>query len=200
MLFRSDEYVLKQFGRQSNTYTKSMIKKMRQNIKELRPTGGDPVNIQSILDTFKAGLNSTAANIMKTLIKTTNDRYVTVNIKDKYIEVRSAGGDYLDNLDKIKLALLRYVRAMGIAADPEAEKQEYAKKLYKFLSPMVQGDNDIIRYFTEYSAGNIAVSDLKNILRDTQAKRLAKKNPPVSPEKDPRSFNDPSLKIGRAHV
>ena len=174
-LFLGDEYVLRQFGRESNTYAKSMIKEMGQNIKRM----GDANEAQKMLDTFKQGMNSVAANIMKNLIKSSNDRYVTVNIKKNYIEVRSAGGDYLDSLDKIKLTLLRYVRAMGLAADPEAERQEYAKKLYKFLSPLVQGDEDVIKYFSQYSAGTLPATALKSFVKNVQQKRSAKKIPDI---------------------
>ena len=173
-LFLGDEYVLKQFGRESNSYAKSMMKEMSQKLKNLS-AGTGRMDAESMLRTFKDGLNSSAAKFVKTSLTTTHDRYVTVNIKDKYIEVRSAGGDYLGDLDKIKNTLLRYVRAMALAADPEAEKQEYAKKLYKFMSPMVRGDDDIIKYFTQYSAGTLPATALKSFIRQAQMKRGNKK-------------------------
>ena len=173
-LFLGDDYVLKQFGRESNSYAKSMMKEMSQKLKNLG-AGTGRMDAESMLRTFRDGLNSSAAKFVKTLLTTTHDRYVTVNIKDKYIEVRSAGGDYLGDLDKIKNTLLRYVRAMGIAADPEAEKQEYAKKLYKFMSPMVRGDDDVIKYFSQYSAGTLPATALKSFVRQAQMKRTAKK-------------------------
>jgi hypothetical protein len=119
-------------------------------------------------------------------LTTTNDRYVTVNIKDKYIEVRSAGGDYLGDLPKIKNTLLRYVRAMSLAADPEAEKQEYAKKLYKFLSPLIQGQDDIIQKFAQYNAGLLPVTGLKGLIKQAQVNRAAKKTPDVITINEPK--------------
>jgi len=173
-LFLGDDYVLKQFGRESNSYAKSMVQQIIQKVKNLNAGSGN-MTAESILRTFKDGLNSSAAKFVKTSLTTTHDRYVTVNIKDKYIEVRSAGGDYLGDLDKIKNTLLRYVRAMALAADPEAEKQEYAKKLYKFISPMVRGDEDIIKYFTQFSAGTLPSTALKSFIRQAQMKRGNKK-------------------------
>jgi hypothetical protein len=173
-LFLGDDYVLKQFGRESNTYAKSMMKEMTQKLRNLS-AGSGRMDAEGMLRAFKDGLNSSAAKFVKTSLTTTHDRYVTVNIKDKYIEVRSAGGDYLGDLPKIKNTLLRYVRAMGLAADPEAEKQEYAKKLYKFLSPMVRGDDDIIKYFTQFSAGTLPATALKSFVRQAQMKRGNKK-------------------------
>jgi hypothetical protein len=179
-LFLGDEYVLKQFGRESNSYTKSMMQEIAKRVKNLSAEtgfdGSDKMTPESILKTFKAGLDSTAAKFVKTSLTTTRDRYVTVNIKDNYIEVRSAGGDYLDyGVEKIKNTLMRYVRAMGAAADPEAEKQEYAKKLYKFLSPMVRGEEDIIKYFAQYSAGTLPATALKSFVRKVQRDRQGKK-------------------------
>ena len=173
-LFLGDEYVLKQFGRESNSYAKSMMKEMTQKLKNLG-AGTGRMDAESMLRTFKDGLNSSAAKFVKTSLTTTHDRYVTVNIKDKYIEVRSAGGDYLGDLEKIKTTLLRYVRAMALAADPEAEKQEYAKKLYKFMSPMVRGDEDVIKYFSQFSAGTLPATALKSFVRQAQMKRDNKK-------------------------
>ena len=173
-LFLGDDYVLKQFGRESNSYTKSMVKEMTQKLKNLG-AGSGRMDAESMLRTFKDGLNSSAAKFVKTSLTTTHDRYVTVNIKDKYIEVRSAGGDYLGDVEKIKTTLLRYVRAMALAADPEAEKQEYAKKLYKFMSPMVRGDEDVIKYFSQYSAGTLPATALKSFVRQAQMKRDNKK-------------------------
>ena len=173
-MFLGDEYVLKQFGRESNSYTKSMVQQMTQKLKNLG-AGSGRMDAESMLRTFKDGLNSSAAKFVKTSLTTTHDRYVTVNIKDKYIEVRSAGGDYLGDVDKIKNTLLRYVRAMGLAADPEAEKQEYAKKLYKFMSPMVRGDDDVIKYFSQFSAGTLPATALKSFVRQAQMKRGNKK-------------------------
>jgi hypothetical protein len=179
-MFLGDDYVLKQFGRESNTYAKSMMKEMTGKLKNLRAGSGN-MDAESMLRAFRDGMNSSAAKFVKTTLTTTHDRYVTVNIKDKYIEVRSAGGDYLDDLPKIKNTLLRYVRAMSLAADPEAEKQEYAKKLYKFMSPMIKGEEDILKYFSQFSAGTLPAAALKSFIKKAQRDRAAKK---ASPKED----------------
>jgi Putative amidoligase enzyme len=185
-LFLGDEYVLKQFGRESNSYAKSMMKQMSQRLKSQSGSNPGEINPEAMLKVFKQELNGTAAKMIKSSLTKTNDRYVTVNIKEKYIEVRSAGGNYLGDLDKIKNTLLRYVRAMALAADPEAEKQEYAKKLYKFLNPMIQGEEDIIKYFTQYSAGTLPSTALKSFIRQAQQTRSAKKIPDVITINEPK--------------
>jgi hypothetical protein len=186
IMFLGDEYVLSQFNRSSNTYARSMVKAMKEKAQNSR------IEPKEILDSFKEGLNSSAAKLVKSVLTKTNTRYVSVNIKENYIEVRSAGGNYLGDLSKIKNTLLRYVRAMGLAADPEAEKQEYAKKIYKFLSPMVQGDDDTIKYFAQFSAGILPATILKSSLRQAQSKRMSKQIPDIitinQPKKNDYAF------------
>ena len=172
-LFLGDEYVLKQFGRESNTYARSMYKRIRSDVQR----SSDSMNPEAILNAFRKGMNTIAADTIKRLLTSNKDRYVTVNIKENYIEVRSAGGDYLGDLDKIKNTLLRYVRAMGLASDPEAEKQEYAKKLYKLLASTMQpGEEDVIKYFAQYSAGTLPAAALKSFIKQAQMKRAGKKD------------------------
>jgi hypothetical protein len=174
ILFLGDEYVLQQFNRENNTYASSMYKKITTGITQ---GNNDPAEI---LNSFKQGMNSIAAKTVRRLIVNKSDRFVTVNIKPNYIEVRSAGGDYLNELDKIKNTLLRYVRTMGLAADPEAEKQEYAKKLYKMLAPTVKsGEENIIQYFSQYSAGTLPATALKSFLKQAQMKRAGNKQSDV---------------------
>jgi hypothetical protein len=54
--------------------------------------------------------------------------------------------------------MLRYARAMQIAADPSAERQEFAKKLYKLVAP--EGDSQLA-LFSQYAAGAIDKDQLK---------------------------------------
>jgi hypothetical protein len=177
ILFLGDEYVLKQFNRENNTYARSMYKTIRSDLQRSSGTAPGALNPEALLNAFRRGMNNIAADIIKRLLTSNKDRFVTVNIKSNYIEVRSAGGNYLRDLDKIKNTLLRYVRTMGLAADPEAEKQEYAKKLYKLLASTMQpGEEDIIKYFAQYSAGTLPATALKSFLKQAQMKRAGKKD------------------------
>ena len=172
ILFLGDEYVLEQFGRDTNTYTKSMVKVMKSQVSR------SEADVEDMLLKLKQGLDSAAAKTMtRALSNAQDDRYVSVNIKDNYIEVRSAGGNYLGELSQIKLTLMRYVRVMGLAADPNAEKQEYAKKLYKFLTSMIKTDDDSIKYFSQYSANTLPLSALKSFIRKVQRTRADKMIP-----------------------
>jgi hypothetical protein len=53
----------------------------------------------------------------------------------KYFSFRHAGGDYLSNYAKIVNTVGRFVRAMLIASDPDAYRQEYLAKITKLIGP-----------------------------------------------------------------
>ena len=78
----------------------------------------------------------------------------------KYIEFRSAGGDYLEELEKIKNTLQRYAKALMIASDPSAEREEYAKKLTKLLVTGL-GEDPVMDLFARYQAGSITRTEFK---------------------------------------
>jgi len=107
-------------------------------------------------------------------------KYTSINPKDKYIEFRSAGGeDYFQDIDKLKNTLLRYARAMSIAGNPAADRNEYYKKLYKLISPDTQ--DPTLSLFARYSAGELSAEQLK---RDWAELALAKERPKKGPYDD----------------
>jgi hypothetical protein len=57
--------------------------------------------------------------------------------------------------------MMRFARAMQIAGDPAAERQEYAKKLYKLVTADNEQYADQLRLFSEFSAGTIDKEQLK---------------------------------------
>jgi hypothetical protein len=154
ILFLGDEYVLQSFGREANTYTKSAMQKFRENIRGGR---ADPAGAMSLM---KNNLIEFAYREIQKGVGT--GKYTSAHIQDGYIEFRSAGGDWLaeESADPQKLSstMLRYARAMQIAADPSAERQEFAKKLYKLVAP--EGDSQLA-LFSQYAAGAIDKDQLK---------------------------------------
>jgi hypothetical protein len=154
ILFLGDEYVLQQFGREANTYTKSAMKSFRENIKSGR---ADPANAMKLM---QHGLLELAQREIQKGVG--QGKYTSAHIQDGYIEFRSAGGDWLaeESADPEKLTstMLRYARAMQIAADPSADRREYAKKLYKLIAP--EGDSQLA-LFSQYAAGELNKEQLK---------------------------------------
>jgi hypothetical protein len=91
------------------------------------------------------------------------------------------GANYLDNIEQTKLTIMRYAYAMNIAGNPNLYKQEYAKKLYKFLNPEQRtakpGSIDIVNLFARYSAGTLTAPDLKQTLRNQRQLRQPVQQP-----------------------
>mgnify|MGYP003337639938 FL=1 len=153
-LFLGDEYVLEQFGRESNTYCKSALQKVRSNIR--------PENREHVLNRLTTDLSTTASKVIHSGV---TDKYTSINTKNNYIEFRSPGGDWLkEDIDKLENTLLRFVVALSIAIDPQSNKQEYAKKLYKLLSPADDGTNTL-QLFSDFKAGKIDRESLIKIGR-----------------------------------
>jgi hypothetical protein len=154
ILFLGDEYVLQSFGREANTYTKSAMQKFRENIRGGR---ADPAGALMLM---KNNLIEFAQREIQKGVGT--GKYTSAHIQDGYIEFRSAGGDWLaeESADPQKLSstMLRYARAMQIAADPSAERREFAKKLYKLVAP--EGDSQLA-LFSQFAAGEIDKDQLK---------------------------------------
>jgi hypothetical protein len=118
-VFSGDQYVLKQFGREDNSYARSVIKSLKG--KGSLPTLGS--------ETFK-----NAEKQMKELVRDiSGDHFATVNFNGKYVSFRHAGGNYLGKAADIANTVGRFVRAMIIAADPTAYRDEYIGKLIKIM-------------------------------------------------------------------
>jgi hypothetical protein len=155
VLFMGDEYVLQSFGRSANTYCRSAMGKIKDNLKNGR------ADVAGAMELMKHNLIELANRSVQKGVG--RDKYTSVHVQDGYIEFRSPGGDWLaeESADPEKLSstMLRFARAMHIASRPDLERKEYYKKLYKLVAPM--GD-DALRLFAEYSTGQINREDLKS--------------------------------------
>lgn len=165
VLFMGDEYVLDKFGRASNTYAASAMEKLRNSMQLARRHGTltearfDPMGA---LELVQKNLIELAARYVQNGVGTS--KYTSAHIQDGYIEFRSPGGDYLSMADRgeeedIRNTMLRFARAMQIAGSPSLERREYAKKLYKLISPGAQDDG--LKLFSQFAAGTITPEELK---------------------------------------
>ena len=154
ILFLGDDYVLNAFSRASNAYAESTFNKM----KKLANT--NEFDISFYIQNLNTGINSIAHKTINKAILPKSDHYLSINIRDTYVEFRAAGGNYFESKDKILNTIFRYIRAMNIAANPEAEKKEYAKKLYKLLDSSTS-NTDVISYFAKFASGLITKNELK---------------------------------------
>ena len=167
-MFLGDNYILEQFGREGNTYCKSILKKIKAQ------ASNNPDRVEEMMRQFQGGLNQLASKILHT---GSTDKYSSINNRGGWVEFRGPGGDWLgDDLGAVKNTMLRAVVALNVATKPEELKQEYYKKLYKTLNP--RGDEDIIQYFAKYAAGELPQSALKAFVRQIQTQRAVKKQNP----------------------
>ena len=162
IILLGDQYVLNLFDRSSNAYTKSMFTQIQKLFKKR----GGATTSQDYARKLRINLEKVAKEIINRSMD--NDRYVSVNIKRNYIEFRSAGGNFMEHIDDIKNTVLRYVQVMAIAADPQAYREEYAKKLYAMIAKHIPQGDDQLTNFTMYASGLIDQNVLKMRLQKRQ--------------------------------
>ena len=151
VLFMGDSHVLQLFNRQSNIFTKSSLGKAQKLLT-------DPVRFAQAMTLIKSGLDKMATSALADLLMP-KDKYVSINFKPGYVEFRAAGGTYLEQELDIKDTILRYVKAYGIAIDPDAERKEYARKLFKLVGNAGENINSV-QLFSMYSSGFLSKEDL----------------------------------------
>jgi hypothetical protein len=164
-MFLGDNYILEQFGREGNTYCKSILKQI------VLAARNDPSRVEEMMRQFQGGLNQLASKVLHT---GSTGKYSSINNRGDWIEFRSPGGNWLGgDLSLVKNTMLRAVVALDVATKPDEFKQEYYKKLYKTLT---QGkEDDTIQYFAKYAAGELPQSALKAFVRNIQGKRKIEK-------------------------
>ena len=170
-LFIGDEHILKQFGREYNTYCRSGLASVKDKI------ASNPEDIPEILDKMKKNLNLEASKLIHS---GNTGKYTSINTKEEYVEFRGPGGDYLDqDIATLTNTALRLAQGLKIATDPEAYKQEYAKKLYKLVGK--EGDwtdpNNSVALFSRYALGEINKDELVASVRGAQTARREEKGP-----------------------
>jgi hypothetical protein len=190
IMFMGDKYVLDQFGRAANTYTRSALGKLQDIQRRRRELGEQstltaPERTAAAMELMKRNLIELAAEYVRDGVG--QDKYTSAHIKDGYIEFRSPGGDYLAMDDRDESALqntmLRFARAMYLAGRPDLERKEYAKKLYKLID--AQGD-EALKLFLDYNTGKINAEELK---KSWAQQVLAKEQPPTPAASNEKSYD-----------
>ena len=162
VLFLGDEWVLKQFKREFNNYAK-------RNLKDLKASLTAKAFTENMLTTFLEQMRMGALNDASKLLALRNpDRTYVINVNPKYVEFRAAGNagyNDLSKLEELKNTVLRYAMAYEIATNPDAYREEYAKRLYKLFADTFSSFPSSIDLFANYSAGLLTKDDLKKSIK-----------------------------------
>jgi hypothetical protein len=155
-LFLGDEYVLDEFGRAANHFCEAAMKKIKKKL----GASHNQEQVGNALDLMRHNLLELATKALKIVGPEGFGKYTSINPKGNYIEFRSAGGShYMEDIDRLKNMLMRYAKAMHVAAEPALERKEYYKKLYKLIAPRT-GDASL-DLFSRFATGSITKEELK---------------------------------------
>ena len=127
-IFMGEEHVLKQFGRVNNTYASHHLRYLMAHLL----TGKFTTDVEEFI--------RTSGDLMR------KERYFSFNLshyeKDGYIEFRVTGNkNYEHRYGDVRNAVLRFVNVLSIAADPEAHRQEYLKKVALLIQRSLEGEH-----------------------------------------------------------
>lgn len=171
-LFLGDMHILNQFDRLTNTYCKSAIKYIQQQISNA------PNNAYTALESLQKNLAAVAGRLIHDNV---TDKYTSINVQDNRVEFRSPGGNWLDiDVKTLENTVYRFVVALDIACDTSKYPQEYAKKLYKLVNP--EGSTTpSATLFANYQSGVYNLTDLKQQMGSLRTA-------PATPQKSPTSL------------
>lgn len=155
ILFMGESHVLSSYDRKLNTYAKEHGADLIDTIKN---TGKLPNDA--------AGLKRYATHALQDV------KYRTVNLsklKDGYLEFRTAGNEnYHKKFDQVAGDVGRFLTVLELACDPDAEKQEYAKKIVKLFN----AGRDAKGRGTNYSYTNSKPGSLEHLAEKSRVDLL----------------------------
>ena len=174
VLFSGDKYILDKYDRLATNYAPSVLTQLQNRASQM-----DANTAATSMQKMKTSLQDAAEEFVKG--GTGMAKYSSIHIKDGYIEFRGPGGIYTNkDVSEITDTMLRFARAMTIAADPQAHRQEYQKKLYKLLNTGGKEERTIDSLFAELQAGTISQVVFKKrwanlVVKQTQNQQVLNK-------------------------
>lgn len=159
-LFMGDQYILVEFNRIANNYCKAATSVIKQRATDEK--------VQEVLALMRTKLNTDVSKIIHAGF---TDKYTSINTHAGYVEFRGPGGDWLSKSpEQLSATALRLAQALSIACDENAYKNEYAKKFYKLVAPS-DSNNDTVKLFAKYTAGELSQAELKSTVKQIQSER-----------------------------
>lgn len=129
-LLLGDKYLLQQFNRDGNSYTKSQVKEIQQYMQNLSANYKDQKTLSALEDMLKDGISA--------------GKFTSINFKDAtnddgngLIEFRIAGGDsYHRDFNTVAKTTIRYAAVMRAGHDKNAFREDYIKALFRFVNKL----------------------------------------------------------------
>ena len=125
-LLLGDPYLLAEFGRLKNSYTKSQYNNVLKYAEGMKR--GDAKSFEEFEKMLTKGIDSGKFNSIH--FKAEKDRIAGTNL----IEFRIAGGsDYQEMYDKVAKAVVRYATIMQAGYEKDAYKKDYVNAVFRLL-------------------------------------------------------------------
>ena len=134
-VFTGDQYVLQQFGRMQSSYARSVTRDITQQDNLAKAVTQKASKKPGLSGQPLMSTNIKLAAIQKIARDISNQHTASISYDGKYVSFRQVGGDYLNNYEQIVNVVGRFVRAMVIAADPNAYRNEYMAAVAKLAIP-----------------------------------------------------------------
>ena len=176
VLLIGDQYILSKFDRMFNTYAVSSMKKLGEILSS--SNAWDKNEFSEFVDSLRNKVNNAVQDKFASSVLNLG-KYVSVHLKDDYIEFRSAGGESYLNMpfEEVQNLINRFIVAYAVAADPEAYKKDYAKKLYKLIGDKITSKSatgsEIMKIFSLYSTGVIDKATLVQKIKELKKTKPA---------------------------
>jgi hypothetical protein len=182
-VFTGDQYVLQQYERLENNYSRSVTRDigkqsnfvLAKGLKQKSAPKGNVFSKMKISSELKLQF------IQKIAKDISNSHVASISSENsKYISFRHTGGDYLTDYQGIVNVVGRFVRALIIASDPNAYRNEYLAAVAKLVTPALAAttpsiDKDIARVQQEglaqvnlYLLRDAPRISFKNVLAQTR--------------------------------
>jgi len=177
VLMVGDNKVAREFGREYSEFAVNSLAKLTDFIDSTQGYEKDrPAKAKGYADMMGKMKNNLSHSLMSSFENVDFGKFSSVGIKADRIEFRAAGGaDYIHDIEAITHSINRFVVAYAVAADPEAHKKEYAKKLYKMATNLPThkraNDKTAMTLFAAFNAGMITKDQLIVNLKKAAAKR-----------------------------
>lgn len=143
VLLVGDDYLLHRFDRFFNPTAKRSLDYIDKMIQSRK----DP---EEFMQQVRANMTAAAG---KTVVEGETEKHISVHVKSTHVEFRSPGNDWLNvPVDELKATVHRFVVALDAAMDPTKHRQEYLKKLSKFVGNYTDRI-DIVNLYVNSVAG-----------------------------------------------